>query len=124
MKKFKLLVVVVCLSASSISANAGLLAMDLLKAGPSTATVEYKGKQIIVRKYYPQGGGSMNGASTNMGLLSACIGSQVIALIDDANGEILGLNCPKSSKVKIADSIKRQSMKGIVMVVPDEFLKL
>ena len=90
------------------SAQAALLMMKLIKAGPASAQVEYKGQKITARKYYPRAGEPLFGQSTNMGLLSDCIGSSVGAVVDDGNGEILSITCTSGTPV---------------IVMPDEYIR-
>jgi hypothetical protein len=74
-----------------------------------TAVVEYNGQKVTVSKYYPRAGESLFGQSTNMGLLTPCIGSIVGAVVDDGNGEILSLTCTSGTPV---------------IVVPDTFIRI
>lgn len=93
--------------------------VNLLRVGPVSADIEYKGQKVTVRKYYPTEG-SLMGGSTDLRLLVACIGYQVIAVVDN-NGEILGLYCPEKNK-SLAQSLKEGNIEGAVLVVPDEYI--
>ena len=96
--------------------------VNLKRAGPTSAEVEYKGQEITVRKYYPEAG-SLMGGSTDLKLLVPCIGHQVIAGVDN-HGEILGLYCPDKKNKSLAESIKEGSIEGTVLVVPDEYINV
>ncbi|MDP2168411.1 MAG: hypothetical protein Q8J64_08790 [Thermodesulfovibrionales bacterium] len=95
-------------SPSKTGYSGGLLTMKLLKVGSTSASVEYNGQKITVRKYYPRPGEPLLGQSTNMGYLSPCLGHLVIAIVDDNNGEILSLVCEGNA----------------VLVVPNEYIRL
>ncbi|OGV96843.1 MAG: hypothetical protein A2W53_00080 [Nitrospinae bacterium RIFCSPHIGHO2_02_39_11] len=102
-----------------------LLMVKLIEAGPSSAVVKYKEKEITVSKYYPRRGEPLYGASTDLSLLVSCIGSYVGALVDDKNGEILGLWCPDTmSAAELNRAMKQGRMDGIVLIVPDEYINL
>lgn len=98
-----------------------VLIMNLLKAGPTFALIEYKGQKITVKKYYPKGGALMGG-STDLGLLAPCIGYEVIAVVK--NGEILGLYCPHGKNSNLAESLREGNIEGAVLVVPEEYINL
>jgi hypothetical protein len=122
MKKLCLFIIIGVVLTVFSGAEAAALIMKLIKAGPTSAVVEYKGQKITVRKYYPKEG-SLIGGSTDMGLLTPCIGYQVGAIVDDRNGEILGLWCP-GKNVGMARSLSEGNIKGAVLVVPDEYVNL
>lgn len=121
MKKLCFLMIIGVVLTVFSGAEAAALIMKLIKAGPTSAVVEYKGQKITVRKYYSEG--SRMGGSTDIGLLTPCIGYQVGAIVDDRNGEILGLWCP-GKNVDMARSLSEGNIKGAVLVVPDEYVNL
>lgn len=106
MRKLFIAIIIFCIFLSGV-ARAAVLQMKLLKAGPKSAVVEYRGQEITVRKYYSTSSKPLGPFLTSMSYLSPCIGNFVVAIVDDTNGEILSLGCNGKQ----------------VLVVPDEFIK-
>lgn len=81
--------------------------MELVKVGKKSVVIKYTGsmgRQLTLLKYYPQKEGIefiFSNQSTNINLLIPCVGKFVDAILDDYNGDVLGLVCKNGPPVVV-----------------------